>query len=98
LDADCFDRLARAMTDIRSRRGALVTLLGGPPGLLGLAGTEAKMRKNEEEGPEQDFANPTTGVYLHQYGHRLAQLRNLREALPGQCHLRGRDVFLRRLL
>jgi len=34
MDSDRFDRLTRAMTDTRSRRGALASLLGGTLGLL----------------------------------------------------------------
>jgi hypothetical protein len=47
MDAERFDTLARALTEARSRRGALTSLLGGTLGLLGLAGTAAKKKKGK---------------------------------------------------
>jgi hypothetical protein len=45
-----FDTITRAFTDVRSRRGALVELLGGTVGLLGLADTAAKKSKGKGKG------------------------------------------------
>src|SRR5215207_1857345 len=42
MDADRFDALSRSLTDARSRRGALASLLGATLGLVGLDRTEAK--------------------------------------------------------
>ncbi len=42
MDAARFDRLARSLTDRRSRRGALAAVVGGALGVAGLAETDAK--------------------------------------------------------
>src|SRR5687768_15838555 len=42
MDADRFDALSRSLTDARSRRTALASLLGGTLGLVGLTKTAAK--------------------------------------------------------
>jgi hypothetical protein len=42
MDADRFDSLTRALTEARSRRGALASLLDGTLALLGLADVTAK--------------------------------------------------------
>jgi hypothetical protein len=47
MDAEQFDTLARSLTDRRSRRGALASLLGGSLGLVGLTQTEAKAKKTK---------------------------------------------------
>ena len=46
MDEIRFDVLTRSLKKARSRRSALATLLGGPLGLLGLAGTVAKKSKH----------------------------------------------------
>ena len=45
MDGARIDALARALTDIRSRRGAFASLLGGALGLLGLTEAAAKKKK-----------------------------------------------------
>jgi hypothetical protein len=45
MDGSQFDTLLRGLTSARSRRGAVVGLLGGALGLLGLAESEAKHKK-----------------------------------------------------
>jgi len=49
MDAERFDTLARSLTDARSRRGVLVSLLGGTLGLLGLADTTARNKKGKSK-------------------------------------------------
>jgi hypothetical protein len=44
MDADRFDTLSRSLTDLRSRRTALASLLGGALGLVGLAEADAKKK------------------------------------------------------
>ena len=44
MDADRFDTLSRSLTEFRSRRTTLASLLGGALGLVGLAGAEAKKK------------------------------------------------------
>jgi hypothetical protein len=44
MDSDRFDTITRALTDTRSRRGALGAFLGGTLGLLGLADTAARKK------------------------------------------------------
>ena len=46
MDPHRFDSLTRALTNARSRRGTLLSLLGGALGLLGLAETAAKKGKD----------------------------------------------------
>jgi len=48
MDPNRFDTLARSLTDARSRRAALASLLGGTLGLLGLAETSAKNRTGND--------------------------------------------------
>jgi hypothetical protein len=48
MDADRFDTLTRTLTEARSRRGTLASLLGGTLGLLGLADATAKNCKKIE--------------------------------------------------
>jgi hypothetical protein len=45
MDAIGFDTLTRTLTDTRSRRGSLASLLGGALGLFGLTQAEAKKKK-----------------------------------------------------
>ena len=45
MDGTRFDSLTRILTDSRSRRGALASLLGGTLGLVGLTQTEARKKK-----------------------------------------------------
>ncbi|MDQ2655123.1 MAG: hypothetical protein M3Z20_18990, partial [Chloroflexota bacterium] len=45
MDANGFDALARTLTDARSRRGALASLLAGTFGLAALTETAAKKKK-----------------------------------------------------
>src|SRR5215212_893718 len=49
MDADRFDTLARALTDARSRRGALASLLGGTLGLLTLTETAGRHKKHKKK-------------------------------------------------
>jgi hypothetical protein len=49
MDSDRFDTLTRSLTNARSRRGTLASLLGGTLGLLGLADATAK-RGNDVHG------------------------------------------------
>jgi hypothetical protein len=53
MDPSRFDTLARSLTEVRSRRGALSTLLGGALGLLGLADTAAKKGKGSGKGKKK---------------------------------------------
>src|SRR5688572_13477137 len=50
MDGGCFDRLARSLTNARSRRGALVALLGGVLGRRGIAEADAKKGKKPHGG------------------------------------------------
>jgi hypothetical protein len=61
MDANCFDTLARSLTTTRSRRGALVTLLGGALGLLGLSDTAAKKGKRNGKGKKKNKGGNPTG-------------------------------------
>jgi hypothetical protein len=45
MDARLFDTLARAVTEARSRRGALAAVVGSALGVAGLAETDAKKKK-----------------------------------------------------
>lgn len=47
MDGSQFDTLLRGLTSSRSRRGALLGLLGGAVGLLGLTKVEAKHKKKK---------------------------------------------------
>src|SRR5215212_8860240 len=49
MDGSRFDALARALHEVRSRRGAFASLLGGTVGLLGLAETTAKKKKKKKK-------------------------------------------------
>src|SRR5215212_2342161 len=49
MDDARFDTLTRKLTATRSRRSALATLLGGMPGLLGLADAAARKRKKKKK-------------------------------------------------
>jgi hypothetical protein len=72
MDAARFDRLTRALTDVRSRRGALASVLGGSLGLLGLAATTAKKgkgngkkknkNKNKKKGSGNQSPSPPPGA------------------------------------
>jgi len=64
MDADRFDALSRALTDARSRRGALAALLGGTLGLLGLTVTESKKKKKKKKKkrPTTITPEPTTQI------------------------------------
>ena len=56
-----FDTLARSLTEVRTRRGALTALLGGALGLLGLTATAAK-KKGSGKGKgkkNKNGGNPT---------------------------------------
>jgi hypothetical protein len=48
VDAERFDQLTRVLPGIRTRRGALSMLLGGPLGLLALTDTAAKKGKGKK--------------------------------------------------
>src|SRR5215212_1499153 len=49
MDGSRFDSLARALHEVRSRRGTFASLLGGTVGLLGLAETTAKKKKKKKK-------------------------------------------------
>jgi hypothetical protein len=49
MDIDRFDALTRSLSDTRSRRGALGTLVGGTFGLLGIASAVAKKGKGKKK-------------------------------------------------
>jgi hypothetical protein len=53
LDPRRFDTLARSLHELRSRRGALVALMSGTLGLLGLAETTAKKKKGKGKGKKK---------------------------------------------
>jgi hypothetical protein len=62
MDGFAFDRLTRALTANRTRRGALAALLGGSLGLLGLTDTPAKRgkghRKKKQKQRQQQALPP----------------------------------------
>jgi hypothetical protein len=49
MDGKQFDRLLRGLTTVQSRRGALLGLVGGAVGLLGVTETEAKKHKKKHK-------------------------------------------------
>jgi hypothetical protein len=51
MDGSQFDTLLRGLTTVRSRRGALLGLLGGAVGLLGLTEAKARHHKKKHKKP-----------------------------------------------
>jgi hypothetical protein len=59
MDGSQFDTLLRSLTTARSRRGAVVGLLGGALGLLGLTDSEAKRKKKHHKKKGQGSPPPS---------------------------------------
>src|SRR3954469_11195200 len=60
MDGKQFDGLLRGLTSARSRRGAVVRLLGGAVGLLGLTATEAKHHKKKHHKKKHGGSPPAS--------------------------------------
>lgn len=58
MDAERFDRLARTLTDTRTRRAALTAILGGTLGLLGVS--EAGAKRGKGKGKKKKRGNGPT--------------------------------------
>jgi hypothetical protein len=75
MDGSQFDTLLRGLTTARSRRGAVLGLLGGTLGLLGFSDTEAKKHKKKKKKhgggsppPSPPVSPPTSGCQPHCQG------------------------------
>src|SRR5262245_54956284 len=58
MDGRAFEVLLQRLTTVRSRRGAVVGLLGGGLGLLGIAESEAKKHKKHKKKKRRAAAPP----------------------------------------
>jgi hypothetical protein len=62
MDEQRFDALTRSLTRAHARRGALVAVLGGALGLLGLAETTAKHKKRKKKHKTTSPPPPSTCI------------------------------------